>query len=138
MDVEHRFESSRGTCGVFSMADQSSPRPEQEDKSNANEIRFLQRRYTKPVESHHIYLNPEIQPTTTNEPRGENPWTGETAEEVREKAYSETMYQRTIHDDPDVLVSRDDSDSSSNPNDRPTEEVDHKRELDEMMFDTAM
>jgi hypothetical protein len=118
------------------MADQPRRPEEEEDKSNANAIGFLQRRYTKPVESHHTYLNPEIQPTTTNEPRGENPWTGETAEEVREKAYSETMYQRMIHDDPHALVSRDDS--NTNPNDRPSEEVDHKLELDEMMFDTAM
>lgn len=120
------------------MTDLSSRSDELGDETNGNAIGLLQRRHTKPVESHHIYLNPEVQPSTTNEPRGENPWTGETAEEVREKAYSETMYQQMIHHhQPQGFSSVDDSNKKNNLQE-PPEELEHNRELDEMMFDTAM
>lgn len=59
---------------------------------------FIQRRPTKPVESHHVYLNPEAQPAAESEARGENPWTGETAQEVREKAFSEQQYQQKMRE----------------------------------------
>jgi hypothetical protein len=71
---------------------------EANDKVNVdlspNAVTLLQRRHTKPLSSHLTYLYPGVQPTTASEARGENPWTGQTAEEVREAAYSEQQYQR--------------------------------------------
>jgi hypothetical protein len=60
---------------------------------------------------------------------------GQTADEVREAAWSQAQYERIVrgkeHDDI--------SSSSVDPAPKLTdEEEDHKRELDELMFDTAM
>lgn len=71
---------------------------ESNDKLNVdlspNAVTLLQRRHTKPLRSHQTYLYPKVQPSYASEARGENPWTGQTAEEVREAAYSEQQYQR--------------------------------------------
>ena len=59
----------------------------------SNTVRMLQRRHTKPLHSHETYLQEDIQPTYASEARGVNPWTGQSAEEVREAAFSEQQYQ---------------------------------------------
>jgi hypothetical protein len=61
---------------------------------DANPIRLLQRRHSKPVESFRTYLQPEAQPKWSCAIKGANPWTGQTADEVREAAFSKWQYDQ--------------------------------------------
>lgn len=71
--------------------------PSDDDEvEDTNPIRLLQRRHTKPVESFRTYLQPEVQPKTSSQIRGSNPWTGQTADEVREAAFSQWQYDEIM------------------------------------------
>jgi hypothetical protein len=65
-----------------------------DDENDTNRIGLLQRRHSKPVESFRTFLQPEAQPKSSSAIHGSNPWTGQTADEVREAAFSQWQYDQ--------------------------------------------
>lgn len=74
--------------------DRSLVEPVLDDENDTNPIRLLQRRHSKPVESFRTYLQAEAQPKSSSAIKGSNPWTGQTADEVREAAFSQWQYDQ--------------------------------------------
>lgn len=111
-----------------------------------NAVTMLQRRHSQPLTSHQTYLYPAVQPKSSSEARGENPWTGQTADEVREAAYSEQQYrqqqqQLLLHQATKARseragggTRRDGKGGGANGG----EKTERARDLAEMMFHTAM
>jgi hypothetical protein len=111
-----------------------------------NVVTLLERRQTKPLTSYQKYVYPKVQPTYASEARGENPWTGQTAEEVHQARYSQQQHQRLQQEKKQAALSSDSINSASH--EAPAEVApyssplsrweDHIREIDEFMLDTAM
>jgi hypothetical protein len=112
---------------------------EDDNESNVdlspNPVTLLQRRHTKPLSSHKTYLQPQAQPKSVSEARGENPWTGQTADEVREAAYSQHQFQR-LQEQTGRATSNSKEPAPKLPS--VTEELERSREFEWMMHDTAM
>lgn len=113
---------------------------ESKEDQTPNSVPLLQKHHSKPLSSHQTYLYPAVQPGSASEARGENPWTGQTADEVREASYSEHQYKRQQQEKQAVTntESRKDQEAASAPVSPPDDQVEKAMELDEMMFDTAM
>ena len=114
-----------------------------------NPVGLLQKRHSQPLHSHETYLVPEIQPHSPSAARGCNPWTGQTADEIREAAYSEYQFQQLIKTtkkrDNKASVQADNNKKVPTPaapmspqTKEGTTSKEHLEELDELMFDTAM
>jgi len=105
-----------------------------------NPVGLLQKRHTEPLHSHEVYLVPEVQPPSASAARGENPWTGQTADEVREAAFSQQQYQQMQHkkEEQEKEKMPDSPVSPAKEEGINRVELDHLRELDEIMFDTSM
>lgn len=67
-----------------------------EEEVSSNPIRLLQRRHSKPVETFRTYLQARAQPKSSSEIKGSNPWTGQTADEVREAAFSQWQFDEMM------------------------------------------
>ena len=114
-----------------------------EEDLDLNPVGLLQKRHTEPLHSHEVYLVPECQPDSVSAASGANPWTGQTAEEVREAAYSEQQYQQLLHEKDDeeekeAPVPAAPASPGKEEGRTREEEQEQLKELDEIMFDTAM
>lgn len=94
-----------------------------------NPVGMLQRRHTKPLQSFKTYMQPEVQPHSSSEIKGANPWTGQTADEVREAAFSQAQFETLQHH---KTTTHEQATPQGN------KKMTELEELDEVMFDTAM
>ena len=98
---------------------------------DANPIGMLQRRHTKPLQSFKTYMQPEVQPHSSSEIKGANPWTGQTADEVREAAFSQAQFESLQHHK--TTTTHEQATPQSNK-----QMMTELEELDEVVFDAAM
>ena len=111
-----------------------------DDAIDLNPVGLLQKRHSEPLHSHEVYLVPDIQPHSSSAARGCNPWTGQTADEIREAAYSEYKFQQMKKES--ARAAEDKVPVSAVPmspqKKEDTTSKEHLEELDELLFDTAM
>lgn len=118
----------------------SETNDDDDDAIDLNPVGLLQKRHSEPLHSHEAYLIPEIQPHSSSAARGCNPWTGQTADEIREAAYSEHKFQQMMKES--AKAAEDKIPALTVPMSPQKKESatskEHLEELDELLFDTAM
>lgn len=102
-----------------------------------NPVGLLQKRHSEPLHSHEMFLVPEAQPHSASAARGCNPWTGQTADEVREAAFSESQFQK-MQKEKGKVEKKDLPHAPVTPKAKGKTSKEHLAELDELLFDTAM
>jgi len=107
------------------------------DDIDLNPVGLLQKRHSEPLHSHEVFLVPEAQPHSPSAARGCNPWTGQTADEVREAAFSEYQF-RKMQKEKEKAETKDPSRAPVTPKAEGKTSKEHLTELDELMFDTAV
>jgi len=108
-----------------------------DDDLDMNPVGLLQKRHTEPLHSHEIFLMPEVQPHSPAAARGCNPWTGQTADEVREAAFSQHQFEQMQKEKKHGKV-KDMSPPASPQKQESQPKNEFLEELDEFVFDTAM
>jgi len=116
-------------------SDKDSTVVDNDDILDPNPVGLLQKRHSEPLHSHEVFLVPEAQPHSASAARGCNPWTGQTADEVREAAFSEYQFKKMQKE---KAVTKDPHHAPVTPKPESKTSKEYLAELDELMFDTAM